>query len=84
MLTKLYYDAKDVQAILGCGTVRTAYARIQRLNKELEAQGYWTESGKVPISFFHEKYPYLETDIAKLLQANQEKIQQNETSTNSQ
>lgn len=57
---KHFYDAKDVQELLGLRTIRTAYLRIQFLNAELSSKGYWIESGKVPISFFHEKYPYIQ------------------------
>lgn len=45
--------------MLGLGTIRTAHLRIQSMNEELQAKGYWIERGKVPVSFFHEKYPYL-------------------------
>ncbi|WP_268465323.1 hypothetical protein [Bacillus vallismortis] len=30
------------------------------MNDDLKAMGYWVERGKVPIKFFHEKYPYIE------------------------
>ncbi|MFH5185764.1 hypothetical protein ACHHV8_25660 [Paenibacillus sp. TAB 01] len=56
---KHFYDAKDVQQILGCGSIRTAQLRIQAMNEELKGKGYWVERGKIPISFFNEKYPYL-------------------------
>ncbi|EFM10137.1 conserved hypothetical protein [Paenibacillus curdlanolyticus YK9] len=56
---KHYYDSKDVQRLLCCGTVRTAQMRIQFMNEELKAQGFWVEKGKIPVKFFHEKYPYI-------------------------
>ena len=56
---KLFYDSKDVQSILGLGSIRTAQIRIKTMNDELKDKGYWIERGKVPIAFFHEKYPYL-------------------------
>jgi hypothetical protein len=57
---KHFYNSKDVQNLLSIGHIRTAQLRIQQLNAELAAQGYWIEQGKVPIRFFHEKYPYIE------------------------
>ncbi len=42
------------------GHIRTAQLRIKSLNDELKSKGYWIEPGKVPIKFFHEKYPYVE------------------------
>lgn len=58
---KHYYDSKDVKQLLGLGCIRTAQLRIQALNVELVSNGYWVERGKVPIKFFHEKYPYVES-----------------------
>jgi len=26
----------------------------------LSIKGYWIEHGKVPVKFFHEKYPYID------------------------
>lgn len=46
--------------LLELNNLRTAQMRIQFMNAELSAKGYWVERGKVPISFFHEKYPYLQ------------------------
>jgi hypothetical protein len=57
---KHFYDSKDVQQLLGLGSLRTAQLRIQTMNMELASKGYWVERGKIPIKFFHEKYPYLE------------------------
>jgi hypothetical protein len=57
---KHFYDSKEVQQLLGLGTLRTAQLRIQSLNAELSSLGYWVERGKVPVKFFHEKYPYIE------------------------
>jgi hypothetical protein len=56
---KHFYTAKEVQQLLSLGTSRTALNRIQSMNAELEAKGFWVERGKVPITYFHEKYPYL-------------------------
>ena len=46
--------------MLGLGCIRTAQIRIKAMNDELKAKGYWVERGKVPVSFFNEKYPYVE------------------------
>ncbi|MGH2319350.1 hypothetical protein ACRC6Q_16545 [Planococcus sp. SE5232] len=56
---KQFYTAIEVQEMLNLGHVRTAQYRIQALNEELKTKGYWIERGKVPVSFFHEKYPYI-------------------------
>ena len=55
---KLYYDSKDVQAMLNLNSIRTAQLRIKSMNDELKQMGYWIERGKIPKRFFHEKYPY--------------------------
>ena len=60
MNKKLFYNSKEVQSMLGLGCIRTAQIRIKVMNDELKAKGYWVERGKVPIAFFHEKYPYVE------------------------
>jgi hypothetical protein len=57
---KHFYNSKDVKELLGNGHIRTAQMRIKSLNEELQSKGYWIEPGKVPIKFFHEKYPYIE------------------------
>ena len=57
---KYFYDTKDVQRLLSCGTIRTAQMRIHAMNEELKANGFWTERGKVPITFFHQKYPFIQ------------------------
>lgn len=56
---KHFYDSKDVHRLLSCGTLRTAQLRIQVMNEELKLKGYWIERGKIPVTFFHEKYPYI-------------------------
>lgn len=56
---KQLYDAKDIQQLLRLGSKRTAHLRIQAMNDELKQKGYWIERGKVPVKFFHEKYPYI-------------------------
>ncbi|GED33991.1 hypothetical protein BCE02nite_51320 [Brevibacillus centrosporus] len=56
---KHFYDSKDVMQLLSLNTIRTAQLRIQAMNEELKSRGYWIERGKVPIQFFHEKYPFI-------------------------
>jgi len=65
MDNKLFYDSKDVQQLLGCSSLRTAQIRIKAMNDELQSKGYWVERGKVPVTFFHEKYPYLTDQYKK-------------------
>lgn len=59
---KNFYTAKEVQQMLGFTALRTAHLRIQVMNEELKSKGYWIEKGKIPINFFHEKYPYIEKE----------------------
>ncbi len=59
-MLKHFYSSQEVKKLLGCGSLRTAQLRIQAMNDELKEKGYWIERGKIPISFFHEKYPYIE------------------------
>ncbi|MNE74700.1 hypothetical protein D3C80_1707950 [compost metagenome] len=62
---KHFYTPKEVQQILELSSIRTAQLRIQFLNAELASKGYWIERGKVPVSFFHEKYPYIQQQNEK-------------------
>ena len=50
-----FYRAKEVAEILDV-SVTKAYKIIRQLNKELEAMGYITIAGRVPIKYFKEKY----------------------------
>lgn len=67
-MIKHFYDSKDVQGILGLRCLRTAQLRIQSMNEELKARGFWIERGKIPVTFFHEKYPYLRQPDQRPLQ----------------
>ncbi|MFG3613130.1 hypothetical protein [Rummeliibacillus stabekisii] len=58
-MQKHFYSSHEVKDLLDCGTLRTAQLRIQAMNEELKAKGYWIERGKIPVTFFHEKYPYI-------------------------
>jgi hypothetical protein len=60
LMVKHFYDSKDIMQLLNLGSVRTAQLRIQSMNAELLEKGYWIEKGKIPIKFFHEKYPYID------------------------
>lgn len=57
---KHFYNSQEVKNLLGLNSLRTAQLRIQALNEELKSKGYWIERGKIPVQFFHEKYPYVE------------------------
>lgn len=59
MKSPFYYTSKEVQLLLGLGSIRTAQMRIQSMNEELQARGYCIERGKVPKKFFHERYPFI-------------------------
>ncbi len=59
-VVKHFYTSKDVKELLSLGHIRTAQLRIQAMNKELKDKGFWVEPGKIPIKFFHEKYPYID------------------------
>ncbi|WP_103653309.1 hypothetical protein [Bacillus thuringiensis] len=61
-MKKLFYNSKDVQSMLGFGSIRTAQIRIKAMNDELKEKGYWVERGKVLVTFFPEKYPYIEKE----------------------
>ena len=52
---KRFYTVIDVMAMLGVKESK-AYKVMQGLNKELQARGYITISGKVPVKYFDEKY----------------------------
>lgn len=62
-MKKHFYTSKEVKEMLDCGTLRTAQLRIQSMNEELKAKGFWVEKGKIPVKFFHEKYPYIESEV---------------------
>lgn len=62
---KHFYNAKDVMDLLSLNALRTSQHRIQAMNAELKDKGYWVERGKVPVQFFHEKYPYIEKESAR-------------------
>ncbi|MDV2629151.1 hypothetical protein [Bacillus velezensis] len=62
---KNFYDSKDVKRLLNLKSIRTAQLRIQNMNDDLKSMGYWTERGKIPVRFFHEKYPYISSEEEK-------------------
>ena len=55
MTKKIYYTAEDVSKVL-CISKTTAYRIIHRLNDELKRGGYITVSGRVPKTFFDERF----------------------------
>ena len=57
--TKYLLSVKDVMELLECSQDH-AYKVIKKLNVELAAKGFETESGKIPRKFFAEKYYGLE------------------------
>lgn len=57
--TKYLLSVRDVMEVLECSQDH-AYKVIKRLNNELSAKGFETETGKVPRKFFAEKYYGLE------------------------
>ncbi|MBW8603106.1 hypothetical protein HNO13_15515 [Bacillus velezensis] len=59
---KNFYNSTDVQRLLNLKSRRTAQLRIKSMNDDLKSMGYWTERGKIPVVFFHEKYPYISGD----------------------
>lgn len=62
METKRLLNAKDVAKLLDISE-RTALRRIKQLNDELEAEGYFTEAGRISSKRFFEKY-YLEEETS--------------------
>ena len=52
---KRFYNVIDVMELLGVKEAK-AYRVMQELNKELNAKGYITISGKVPVKYFDQKY----------------------------
>lgn len=46
-----FYSAEDVMSILGVGKSK-AYQVMKKFNEELEAEGYYTVSGRVSKSYF--------------------------------
>lgn len=56
-MIKNTFSAKEVARLLEVSTP-TANRYIKRMNDELEAEGYFTITGKVPIKLFQEKFPY--------------------------
>lgn len=53
-MNQYFFDVKDVARILDIAEP-TAYKIIQKLNKELQAEGYKIIHGKVSIKFFNER-----------------------------
>ena len=54
-IKKIYYSAKDIAEMLDV-SIASAYKIIRRMNEELKNKGYITIQGKVPKTFFDEKW----------------------------
>ncbi|PTI80936.1 hypothetical protein BU098_12385 [Staphylococcus xylosus] len=52
-------NSKEIALILGVSQP-TASRYIKKMNSELEAEGYYAVTGKVPIPLFQEKFPYFQ------------------------
>lgn len=50
-----YYTVTDVMELVGVSQTK-AYQIIQRLNKELGAQGYIVIAGRIPRKYFDERF----------------------------
>ena len=53
-MNQYFFDVKDVARILDIAEP-TAYKIMQKLNKELQAEGYKIIHGNVSIKFFNER-----------------------------
>ena len=49
-----FITVNEIRQVLGIGRSK-AYELIKRMNKELEAQGYITIPGKVPLGYFRKR-----------------------------
>ncbi|MEB6230004.1 MULTISPECIES: hypothetical protein [Staphylococcus] len=58
-MIKNVLTSKDVANILEVSS-STACKYIRRMNEEMEQQGYFTITGRVPVKMFQEKFPYHE------------------------
>lgn len=56
-MEKVYLNPQEVSEMLGI-SVSTAYKIMRKLNKELEAMGFMTVSGRVNKRYFIEKACY--------------------------
>lgn len=53
-----FYSVEDVMSILGVGKSK-AYQVMKKFNDELEAEGYFTVSGRVSKSYFDSRMMYV-------------------------
>lgn len=58
-MIKNVLTSKDVANLLEVSS-STACKYIRRMNEEMEEQGYFTITGRVPVKMFQEKFPYHE------------------------
>ena len=52
---KQFYNAEDIAKILG-KSKSYGYIVIKDLNKELEEKGYLTANGRVPATYFNDRF----------------------------
>lgn len=52
-----FYSVEDVMSILGVGKSK-AYQIMKQFNQELEAEGYYTVSGRVSTAYFDSRTMY--------------------------
>jgi len=52
---KIYLTAEEVANILGV-SLGHAYKLIRKMNDELAAKGYLFVAGKIPVTYFEERY----------------------------
>lgn len=53
-VSRPYMDAKEIAEIMDCSE-RYGYSIIQKLNKELESQGYVIRPGRILRQYFEER-----------------------------
>lgn len=55
MNVRVYYSAAEIAQMLGV-SMGKAYKILREMNQELEAKGYLTIAGKIPVEYFKEKW----------------------------
>lgn len=54
-MTKQFYTAQDLHELLSVSESK-AYGLIRTMNEELQAQGYLTVRGRVPVSYVKKRF----------------------------
>ena len=60
-MKKQYLTAKELAFVLE-NSVSNAYLRIKQMNEELQAKGYQTLPGKIPVAYAKEKFYGIDFD----------------------